>query len=266
VLGGQLGAPDRHVEARLDDLVRPFEVVARLRDHQGPRLRDHELALLEREVGVGLLDDLGLTLGPPFGDAGALDQGVLEDGVEVQEARVVVLPDVADIVLRLLGLRHVLLGPGHEMHRVLLAGELPDKARQHGEHEIAHLGQDDRGAALVGDERDLAVVELGQRLAHRLEVVFVVVPGVLDDRPDRGLIIGMVVGRAVARGVELLAQLRKDLRNRGSSDRSDRARRGGCARDLPSESASCQHEYEQDDDDPPRGARTGRSPSPSYSR
>jgi hypothetical protein len=69
VLRRQLRAPDGHVEARLDDLIRPFEVVALLRDHHGARLRDHELALLERQVGVGLLDDLGLALGPPFGDA-----------------------------------------------------------------------------------------------------------------------------------------------------------------------------------------------------
>src|SRR5213076_1445869 len=114
VLRRQLEAAHRDVEARLDDLPhapgrpsraegraglsnplhrarwtdgglaggRPLNlrtVAALLLHDLGARLRDDVLALLEGQAAVLQLDDLGLALGPPFDDAGALDQGVFED-------------------------------------------------------------------------------------------------------------------------------------------------------------------------------------------
>ena len=102
-------------------------VGALLVDDGGARLRDDVLALLEGQAAVLLLDDLGLALGPPFADAGALDQRVLEDGVEVEKARIVVLPDVSDVVLRLLGHSDVGLGARREQAGMLLGCELPDQ-------------------------------------------------------------------------------------------------------------------------------------------
>src|SRR6185436_7227569 len=162
VLRCQLSALHRDVEARLDDLAhagrRPSRpewrargpcflhrtgltdvrrtgrggfdfgaVGALLVDDSGPRLRNNVLALFEGEAAVLLLNDFRLALGPPFGDAGALNERVFDDGVEVQETRVVVFPDVGDIVLRLLGHLNVSLGARREQAGVLLGCELPDK-------------------------------------------------------------------------------------------------------------------------------------------
>src|SRR4051812_12603679 len=121
MLRRQLRAADGEIEARLDDLVLAFEIVAFFVDDQRARLRDDVLALLKRQVGVLLLDNLGLALGPPFDDAGALDERVLEKRVQDEEARIVILPDISDVVLLLLGDRHVSLGAPDEMDRMLLA-------------------------------------------------------------------------------------------------------------------------------------------------
>jgi len=128
-------------------------VDALLVDDLGARLRDDVLALLKGHAAVLQLDDLGLALGPPLDDAGALDERVLEDGVEVQEAGVVVLPNVADVVLGLLGHGNIGFSSRGEEAGMLRAREQAYKARQHRQDKIADLGEDNRRAARISSFR-----------------------------------------------------------------------------------------------------------------
>ena len=81
------------------------------------------LALQHRDLGGGQIDEglvalFLIVVGPPFDEAGADGEGVLEGAVQDQKARVVLPEDVVDVIRLLCGGVDVGFGSRHEVDDV----------------------------------------------------------------------------------------------------------------------------------------------------
>ena len=103
------------------------------------------LGLQHLDLGAAEIDEalalfLLIVVGPPFDEAGADGEGVLEGPVQDEKAGVVLPEDVIDVVGLLFGGVDVGFGAGDEVDDVFGCGEQADEAWQ-GEHDgVAHVG------------------------------------------------------------------------------------------------------------------------------
>ena len=205
----------------------------RMRDdlHLGVRCNDRERRIVEVVIGFPLL--LFAALPPHLDDADLGQERVLDEGIEHDEAGILLHEHVIDVIRLLLGGGDVLRACRLEPHHLVARGEDVHQCRHQSFHRVGDVGRHRLGAAVrrrhVARHVAEVVVERGRALLRQL------------GRRHGGQGIGLLRGEQRAQicighfrhgcsGLQLhCTQQRGSRRRKATPWQNDRAARGRCS-------------------------------------